>query len=91
MTKPVRALAIGLWIVLASLMLTHWWLTRPDFFPPFPKPAAEFLVKLSGAENAEEVANLELLLGLAMSVPLVSALTFGAWLVWRRLKPTRLK
>ncbi|KQO79826.1 hypothetical protein ASF29_22550 [Rhizobium sp. Leaf262] len=64
--------------MVASSVLTHLWRTRPDWFPQFPQPLAEKLVGLYGAENAEQVADLGLMIGFGISTPLMIILTFVA-------------
>jgi hypothetical protein len=82
MKRTAQAIALVLLIVVASVLLTRLWLTHPEIFPEFPKPIAEYLATLYGAQNAEDIADLEILVGLSMSVPIVSAFTFLAWFVW---------
>lgn len=86
MKKSCRAAIAGIWIAGAAIFLTRLWLTRPEMFPDFPKPVAEYLVRLYGAGNAEEIADLEILIGLILSVPFVAALTLLGWLLWHRIK-----
>ncbi len=86
MKNTISFAAFALWVLIASAFVTHIWLTRPDLLPPFPSSVAEPLVSLYGAENAEEVADLEMLIGFGLSIPLVAIMTFGAIKVIRRLK-----
>lgn len=83
MKRTAQAAVLVVWIVIASVLLTWLWITYPDIFPEFPKPIAEYLATLYGAQNAEEIADLEIFVGLSMSVPIVSVLTFFAWLALR--------
>ena len=76
MNKTLKATLLTFWVLGASIVLTRFWLTRPDLFPQFPQPLAEKLVTLYGAENAEQVADLELLIGFGISIPLIIALTY---------------
>ncbi|TCV86450.1 hypothetical protein [Sulfurirhabdus autotrophica] len=62
---------------------------RPEIFSVFPKPLAEYLVTLHGAQNAEEVADLELVVALCLSLAIVSALTLLVYFIWHRVKPGR--
>lgn len=68
-----------------SVFITRLWLAHPGLFPEFPKPIAEYFVHLYGAQNAEQVADLELLIGFSISIPFVSTITGLAWWLWRRL------
>jgi len=67
----------------ASSVLTHLWLTRSDWFPPFPQSLAEKSVRLYGVGNAEQLADLELLIGFFISIPLMIVLTCFALRVLR--------
>ncbi|MES5097302.1 hypothetical protein ABUK73_03635 [Agrobacterium sp. BA1120] len=83
MRKPAEIALLSIWVLVASSVLTHLWLTRPDWFPQFPQPLAEKLVGLYGAENAEQVADLELMIGFGISIPLTIVLTFVAFRLLR--------
>lgn len=84
MKRTVQAVALALWVIVASGLLTRLWLIHPEMFPEFPKAVAEYLAALYGAQNAEDIADLEILLGLLISLPIVSVFTFLAWLVWSK-------
>lgn len=79
MKRWARALALILWVVVVSSLLTRFWILHPDLFPDFPKSVAEYLVELYGARNAEQIADLEILLGLLISIPIVCLASFLAW------------
>ncbi len=53
------------WFIM-TLVLSYAWLNNHEFFFPFPEPLAIWLVDLYGAGNAEEVADLELLVALLL-------------------------
>jgi hypothetical protein len=78
MRKLAEPALLSVWVLFASSVFTHLWLTRPDWFPQFPQPLAEKLADLYGAENAEQVADLEMLIGFGISLPLMIVLTYGA-------------
>lgn len=82
MKKRTLIAALALWTVVASVILTRLWITHPDLFPEFPKPIAEYLARLFGAQNAEQIADLEILIGMSISVPVVLSVTFIAWRVF---------
>jgi hypothetical protein len=86
MKRAARIFFVGLIGLLSAGFLTRLWLTRPEIFPAFPKPLAEYLVKLYGAQNAEEVADLELLIGLCLSFAIVFAITLLGIFIWRWIK-----
>ena len=85
MKRLLRMTAILAWIALASVALTRLWFAYPDFLPALPAPWADYLLDAYGAENAEDVADLEILIGLVVSVPVVSLITVaGLRVVGRR-------
>ena len=86
MKKAVKISIFSLATIIFTGLLTRLWLTKPDLFPAFPKFAAEYLVKLYGAQNAEEVANLELLLGLSLSLAIVLTSLLIMVFIWLRIK-----
>ena len=86
MKKTSQRLILALWVVFATLALTHLWIVNSNRLPTIPQPFAIWLIDLYGANNAEEIRDLEVLLGLAVSFPLVLGLTCSVILVWRRLR-----
>ncbi len=86
MKRHTRMLVFTLWIIFVSVLLTRLWISQPYLFAEFPKPIAEYFANLYGAQNAEQLADLEILIGLSIFMPLVSALTFIAY---RVLRPKR--
>lgn len=86
MKKASRLGLIGLWAFLATALLTRLWLTNPGAFPAVPEPLALWLVEWYGSRNGEELADLELLFGLALSFLVVTLATLGGWLAWRLVR-----
>lgn len=85
MRKPFRVLLFLVWVIVISAILTRFWLVYPDYFPAIPASFAEYLASLYGAQNAEQVADLELLIGFGISIPLVALLSWvGLRLAGRR-------
>lgn len=89
MKKAARYLLVLLSVLVSAGLLARLWLTRPEIFPAFPKPLAEYLVTLYGAQNAEEVADLELVVALCLSLLIASALTLFVYFIWHRVKHSR--
>ncbi len=85
MSKAIQISLAGLWILVSSALLTRLWLAHSEIFPTFPKPLAEYLVNLYGTQNAEGVADLEIFVGLCISLLIVSVLTLFGWFLWRRI------
>lgn len=67
-------------VLLAALGLTAFWARHPDLLPTPPASVALWLSERYGAQDAEQVADLELLLMFGLSLLLVAALT---WVVAR--------
>ena len=86
MKKGFRLGLTCLWIVSATLIITHLWLTHPDSVPRFPESFWIWLIEIYGSQNGEELANLELLVTFSISLVLVSVLTFAAWVFWHRYR-----
>ena len=84
--KILRISFTGLWIVVASVLLTRWWLTSPSsaFIPNFPEAFWLWLSKLGGVEGAEGMADLTILVGFILSLIIVSLLTLLGLFLWRR-------
>lgn len=89
MKKAASYLLAILGVFVSAGLLARLWLTRPEIFPAFPKPLAEYLVTLYGAQNAEEIADLELVVALCLSLVIVSGLTLFAYYIWHRTKHIR--
>ena len=83
MKQPAKAVIFILWISIASMLLTRLWIIHPEIFLEFPKPFSEYLAVLYGVRGAEDIADLEILVGLSMSAPIVSVITYLAFFVWR--------
>ncbi len=86
MKKTTRVGLIGLWIILATTVLTRLWLTNPGAFPQVPEPLALWLVEWYGSRDGEELADFELLFGLALSFIVVTLATLLGWLMWRSIR-----
>lgn len=86
MKQTIGIALFAIWVSIASSFTTHLWLTRPDLFPQIPPSFAEKAVRLYGAENAEQVSDLEMLLGFAISIPLVTLVTFVALRLVRKFR-----
>lgn len=86
MKRAARFALLFISVLASSVLLTRLWLTRPDLFPEFPKPLAEYLVHIYGAQDAEQVADLELLVGLVLSFVVVSAIAALVWVLASRIK-----
>lgn len=83
MRKIIWFTIIVVWVVGLSILLTRLWLNNPDLLP-IPGSISERLVRVYGAQDAEQVADLEILIGMAVTLPAVSLLTFLTIAVFRR-------
>lgn len=77
---------VTLWVLLAAGFLARWWLTHPDAIPRFPTSFWIWLTDLYGAQNAEEVADVEMWVALSISIIVVSLFTLFGRLVWHHIK-----
>lgn len=75
-------LVVVIWIV-AALGLTHLWLTHPEVGPILPESWWAWLDSLYGPDNAEEVADMELLTGFVFSSVMLAAFACAAVAGWR--------
>ncbi|MDE2427170.1 MAG: hypothetical protein KGM99_00480 [Burkholderiales bacterium] len=75
-----------LWILIATFIGARFWLNNPDDFPTLPQSVALWLVDMYGAQNADEIADLEIWLALSVSFCIVLLTTWGARRLWRRLR-----
>lgn len=86
MSKLTKRVAMAAWILVGTLFSSHFWISNPQYFPEFPKPLAYWLVDLYGAQNQEEVADVEALTGLVFGLVFTALVTWLALAVWRRLR-----
>lgn len=84
MKRVVRYALTSIASIPATLLLAHLWLTNPDQVPRFPETLWIWLIGIYGAQDGEDLANLELLIALAVSFLLVMAVSFVAAAIWRR-------
>lgn len=85
MKKPLAFLMLGLFILVVSGLLTKLWLTNASMLPTIPSQLSEQLTSLYGATNAEDVADLEILIGFGIFTPMVSILTAITWITFKSL------
>ena len=84
MNKALRISLIGLWVIFAAGFLTRWWLTSPyaEALPNFPESFWVWLIVSSGAQKGD----VAILVGLGVSLIIVSLLTLLGWFLWRSIK-----
>ncbi|WP_179404837.1 hypothetical protein [Burkholderia guangdongensis] len=76
--KPLPRLLLGLLcIYLIANALTLLWTAHHEVFPTFPQAWADRLATLYRARHAEDVANLEGLVGFALFTPVATAIYLG--------------
>lgn len=80
----MKAFFSVLGVLLAALGLTAFWARHPDLLPNPPASVALWLSERYGAQDAERLADLELLLMFGLSLLLVAALAWVARLARRR-------
>jgi len=79
-----KHLLLAIWIVVATIILAHLWLTRPDLGPHTPENVSLWLITLYGSTNGENLRDLEALVALLAAFGLVSIATFATRFAWRR-------
>jgi len=82
MRKSIRVSLIGLWILFASGFLTRMWLTKSELFPRFPEPLAIWILERTDLPKGD----VAILVGLTLSLIIVSALTLLGFFLWRRVQ-----
>jgi hypothetical protein len=81
MKKTLQCFALIFGILIVSGLMTRLWLMHPECFPAFPGSWAEYLSALYGAKNAEEIADLEILIGFLIWISAISVAVFAlGWL-----------
>ena len=85
MIKGIRRGLLAVWVVVASLLLTRFFVTHVEYLPEVPSGAAEWLVSVTGVGCCEEVAELEAGLVLAVCLTVVTLLTWAATTIGRRI------
>ena len=86
MKKNTQRVVLFAWIVVSTIALARLWLVRTDLFPPVPQPFAIWLTEQYGATNAEEIRDLEVLLGLGGAFIIMTSLTFLALALLRKMR-----
>ena len=86
MRTILRHSLTSLWVLFATVFLARWWLGHPDAMPSFPTYFWVWITDLFGAQNAEDVANVEMWVALCVAFIFVVAITFSSWFVWHRVQ-----
>jgi ethanolamine ammonia-lyase small subunit len=86
MTKLIRRGLVIVFVLLATLLIAHLWLTRPDMFPRLPERLWLSLDRLYGVQDGEDAADLEIVVALGLSFIAVLSLTGIAYWISRTLK-----
>jgi len=87
MKKALRIVLIGSWILLASGLLTRWWLTS-DTARSLPRLPESFWLTLHGifdVHTADDAMAVVTDVTLGLSLVIVSTLTWLALRLWRRI------
>ena len=84
--KLATRILIAIWVLFATLALARFWLKYYYLFPLIPESFAIWLTDLYGATNAEEVADVEILLALSGAFVIVALVTAAALWAWRKTR-----
>ena len=87
MKKAIRVSLIGLWILSASFFLTRWWMSPSSvgIIPKFPESFWAWLI-LGVFDYPEGEHDAVIVVGLSLSLIIVSLLTLVGWSLWHRIK-----
>lgn len=75
MKKALRALALGLWVVAGTILLSRLWYANPDRFPRFSDSFWRYIDQLFGVANVDDAQNVEFLVVVVVSFTAVVAMT----------------
>lgn len=75
MKLHLRRALVGIWVLVATIVLTRFWYRDPNSFPGFLKTLGNWLIDLIRPVDAEQSANLEFLYTAAVSFVMVSLVT----------------
>lgn len=86
MKKGLRFSLFGLWITISTVIVARLWLTHPDSVPRFPESFWIWLIGVYGSKNGEELADLELLVALCLSLVVMLVLSLVVRQFWVYLR-----
>lgn len=87
MKKALSRSLMTVWVLVATIMLARFWLTYHYLFPQVPIPFFIWISEQYGAANGEEMADVELLVGLAGAFIVVLVVTLVGLRIWRQTRP----
>lgn len=80
----LRRALVSIWVFVATTLLTRFWYRDPNSFPGFLKTLGNWLIDLIRPLDAEQSADLEFVYTVAVSLGLVSLVTWLTFLSLRR-------
>jgi len=88
--KTLRITLIGLWVLFATGFLTRWWLnsSSAEVLPKLPESFWVWLA-LDVLGDANRKGDAAILVGLTLSLIIVTLLTLFGWFLWRRIQIKR--
>ena len=89
MKKTIYFSLLGLWILFATSLLTHWLLTHLKAPASLPESFWLWLGDIFSIQDAEGQVALEIWFGLGFSFIVVSVCTLVGWLVWQNTLTNR--
>jgi len=89
MKKKTMQGLIVIWVLVATVLLARFWLNYHYFFPRIPEPFWIWITDLYGATDAEQVADVEILVALALALLIVILLTATSRFTLKKIQMRR--
>jgi len=89
MKQKIMQGLIVVWVLVATFFLARFWLNYHFLFPPIPEPFWIWITDLYGATDAEQVADVEILVALALALLIVILLTASSRFALKKIQMRR--
>lgn len=86
MKKAVCVFFAGSGFLLAAYVIARLWYAYPDVIPRFPESFWIWVSDLYGAQNAEDMGDAAMMVGLILSSVIVFLLILVVRFLWHRIK-----
>ncbi len=89
MTRRKMSCLIGAWFFFATVILNLVWDNNLDYVPRPPESFSLWLIKIYGAVDNDDIADLEIVYGMSVSFFVVVTFTFFSLITWRIFRKGR--